>query len=111
MAQREKRTTLNRSWAHKEPAAARKSGTPAKQKDAGNGSRGSQTREQSPARERGTAMPHARDSWPFSFGLPDELSRLFSPFGIGRDIASAHRGWMPQVDVLRRGSDLIVRAD
>jgi HSP20 family protein len=47
------------------------------------------------------------------FGLmrrfSDEMSSLFDSFGMGRDFETTL--WSPQVDVLRRGDNVVVRAD
>jgi len=45
--------------------------------------------------------------------LSDEMSRFFGNFGFGTDLSTSFdRGLsIPQVDVLRRGDDLVVRAD
>jgi HSP20 family protein len=51
---------------------------------------------------------------PFSLmrELSDEMSRIFTDFGGAERGMRAFEGtWSPQVDVLRRGDDVVVRAD
>lgn len=85
---------------------------------------------------RGTALSHQQgfgqmqplvSGTPFSFmrRLSDDMDRLFSDFGLtgglapfsstlGRDIWSETSGsslWAPQVDLFRRGENLVIRAD
>jgi HSP20 family protein len=45
--------------------------------------------------------------------LSDEMSQFFNRFGLSRDVGFGLEPsfWAPQVDVLRKGDDLVVRAD
>jgi HSP20 family molecular chaperone IbpA len=75
-----------------------------------------------PVKSRGSDIPSTRDpehalargrdyGWPFGLRLSDGMSRLFGALGLGRDFPAFEQRWMPQIDVLRRGDDLVVRAD
>jgi HSP20 family protein len=39
------------------------------------------------------------------------MSRYFGRLGLGGDMLWSDQRWLPQVDVLRRGDELVVRAD
>jgi HSP20 family protein len=41
----------------------------------------------------------------------DEMDRLFSDFGVGTGIGRQRGLWSPQVEVVQRGNELVVRAD
>jgi HSP20 family protein len=44
----------------------------------------------------------------------DEMDRLFDDFGFGRNLFTGRQSvgaWAPQIEVLQRGNDLVVRAD
>ncbi|MGH7469283.1 MAG: Hsp20/alpha crystallin family protein [Longimicrobiales bacterium] len=61
-------------------------------------------------RDEGLGLSRAREqNWPFDLRLSDQMSRFFGNFGLGREFVSDR--WLPQVDVLRRGEELVVRAD
>ena len=78
-----------------------------------------------PVTHRGTRSSGlGRSSFASPFGLmhelSDEMSRLFQNFGFGRGFGigravgwgdEEESTWVPQVDVLRRGDQLVVRAD
>jgi HSP20 family protein len=61
-------------------------------------------------RDQGMGLSRPREhNWPFDLRLSDEMSRFFGRLGLGREFTSDQ--WLPQVDVLRRGEELVVRAD
>src|SRR5262249_15061907 len=66
------------------------------------------------ASSKGTSLTSSGQFTPFGTmrRLSDEMSRIFGNFRFGTDVGSSDRGLsIPQVDVLRRGDDLVVRAD
>ncbi|HSL69141.1 MAG TPA: Hsp20/alpha crystallin family protein [Longimicrobiales bacterium] len=63
-----------------------------------------------------STLARARESTsPFGImhRLSDEMSQFFNRFGLSRDVGFGLEPsfWAPQVDVLRKGDDLVVRAD
>ena len=63
------------------------------------------------AHEPGAFITRGRDlGWPFDSRLTDEMSRFFGRLGLSGEFLGGDR-WLPQVDVLRRGDELVVRAD
>jgi HSP20 family protein len=80
--------------------------------------RGGETRtgERSSRETRSTGVTRSGYSSPFGMmrQLSDEMSRFFGNFGFASDLLSSPLDTgvaVPQVDVLRRGDELVVRAD
>jgi HSP20 family protein len=68
------------------------------------------------SRERGSSVSRSSQSPRFGImrQLSDEMTRFFGNFGFTDDLlgtSADDRFAVPQVDVLRRGNDLVVRAD
>lgn len=119
MAAREK-TSKERSWSRQPGNGDRDRHRPTGQRDIPVSSRRSSTSTSETGRQRnapGTNLTRpAASSSPFGVmhQLSDEMSRLFSSFGFGRELGRfgfEQPMWAPQVDVLRRGDELVVRAD
>ena len=73
-------------------------------------------RSTSESKDRGSGVTRSSHSPRFGVmrQLSDEMSRFFGNFGFTSDLLGTSLGEgfaVPQVDVLRRGSDLVVRAD
>ena len=70
----------------------------------------------SESKERGSSLSRSSHSPRFGImrQLSDEMTRFFGNFGFADDLLGTSvddRFAVPQVDVLRRGNDLVVRAD
>ena len=108
MPSRDKKTPNN--FEGKSGSSSKKGDIPIRGRDVST-RRGSERSESS----KGTGLTSSGE--PKAFGtmrrLSDEMSRFFGNFGFGTDLASSFdRGLaVPQVDVLRRGDNLVVRAD
>src|SRR6185503_8461143 len=110
MPSREKKTPTN--FQGKSNRSGKKSDIPISGSDLSASRSSSDSRELS----KGPGLSSSGKLSPFGTmrRLSDEMSRFFDNFGFGTDLStsSLDRGLaIPQVDVLRRGDDLVVRAD
>jgi HSP20 family protein len=65
----------------------------------------------SSVKKPGSSLTSAPEHWPFGLRLWDDMSRFFGRLGMGREALWSDQRWLPNVDVLRRGDELVVRAD
>ena len=67
--------------------------------------------EPSSSKQPGDSLARAPEHRPFGLRLWDDMARYFGRLGSDRDLLWGDQRWLPQVDVLRRGDELVVRAD